>query len=85
VPFSGGRKPTLRSVRIVRMQDSNAATTATGAGTGHEDSSFFSPSDTSGELKAKTDSDRFLIALWWFPRFSCLSQFMRAKPLGCTQ
>ena len=32
VPFSGGRKPTPRSVRIVSMQDSNAATTATGAG-----------------------------------------------------
>ena len=34
VPFSGGRKPTPRSVRIVSMQDSNAATTATGAGGG---------------------------------------------------
>jgi hypothetical protein len=34
VPFSGGRKPTPRSVRIVSMQGSNAATTATGAGTG---------------------------------------------------
>jgi hypothetical protein len=32
VPFSGGRKPTLRFVRIVSMQDSNAATTATGTG-----------------------------------------------------
>jgi hypothetical protein len=32
VPFSGGRKPTPRSVRIVSMQDSNAATTATGTG-----------------------------------------------------
>jgi hypothetical protein len=31
VPFSGGRKPIPRSVRIVSMQDSN---TATGAGTG---------------------------------------------------
>jgi hypothetical protein len=31
VPFSGGRKPTPRSVRIVSMQDSNAATS--GAGT----------------------------------------------------
>jgi hypothetical protein len=30
VPFSGGRKPTPRSVRIVSMQDSNAATSATG-------------------------------------------------------
>jgi hypothetical protein len=35
VPFSGGRKPTPRSVRIVSMQDSNAATSATGgAGAG---------------------------------------------------
>jgi hypothetical protein len=34
LPFSGGHKPTPRSVRIVSMQDSNAATTATGAGTG---------------------------------------------------
>jgi len=35
VPFSGGHKPTPRSVRIVSMQDSNpAATTATGAGAG---------------------------------------------------
>ena len=36
VPFSGGRKPTPRSVRIVSMQDSNAAsaTTPTGAGSG---------------------------------------------------
>ena len=34
VPFSGGRKPTPRSVRIVNMQDSNAvsATAPTGAG-----------------------------------------------------
>src|SRR5216683_6964814 len=32
VPFSGGRKPTPRSVRIVSMQDSNAA--ASGAGSG---------------------------------------------------
>jgi hypothetical protein len=35
VPFSGGRKPTPRSVRIVSMQDSNAATT-TGAGARRE-------------------------------------------------
>ena len=36
MPFSGGRKPTPRSVRIVSMQDSNAAsaTTPTGAGSG---------------------------------------------------
>ncbi|KAF8465157.1 hypothetical protein DFH94DRAFT_360910 [Russula ochroleuca] len=33
VPFSGGRKPTPRSVRIVSMQDSNAAS-ATGGGGG---------------------------------------------------
>jgi hypothetical protein len=33
VPFSDGRKPTPRSVRIVSMQ-SNAATTSTGAGAG---------------------------------------------------
>src|SRR6266852_278115 len=32
VPFSGGRKPTPRSVRIVSMQDSNAATSAGGTG-----------------------------------------------------
>jgi hypothetical protein len=32
VPFSGGRKPTPRSVRIVSMQNSNIATTATGTG-----------------------------------------------------
>jgi hypothetical protein len=32
VPFSGGRKPTPRSVRIVSVQDSNAA--ASGAGSG---------------------------------------------------
>jgi hypothetical protein len=30
VPFSGGRKPTPRSMHIVSMQDSNAATSATG-------------------------------------------------------
>ena len=36
VPFSGGRKPTPRSVRIVSMQDSNAATSAGGTpGGGH--------------------------------------------------
>ncbi|KAF8497819.1 hypothetical protein F5888DRAFT_1906594 [Russula emetica] len=34
VPFSDGCKPTPHSVRIVSMQDSNAATTATDAGTG---------------------------------------------------
>ena len=34
VPFSGGRKPTPRSVRIVSMQDSNAATSATGGPAG---------------------------------------------------
>ena len=36
VPFSGGRKRTPRSVRIVSMQDANAAsaTTPTGAGNG---------------------------------------------------
>jgi hypothetical protein len=32
VPFSGGRKPALRFVRIVSMEVSNAATTATGTG-----------------------------------------------------
>ena len=32
VPFSGGRKPTPCSVRIANMQDSNAATTGSGAG-----------------------------------------------------
>jgi len=31
VPFSGGRKPTPRSVRIVSMQDSNDATSGAGA------------------------------------------------------
>ena len=35
VPFSGGRKPTPRSVRIVSVQDSNAATSATGGAGGH--------------------------------------------------
>ena len=40
VPFSGGRKPTPRSVRIVSMQDSNAATSAAGgAGVGGAGSS----------------------------------------------
>jgi len=34
VPFSGGRKPTPRSVRIVSMQDSNAPPSGTGAGAG---------------------------------------------------
>ena len=34
VPFSGGRKPTPRSVRIVSMQDSNAAASATGGAGG---------------------------------------------------
>jgi hypothetical protein len=34
IPFSGGRKPTPRSVRIVSMQDSNAAAAASGAGSG---------------------------------------------------
>ncbi len=34
VPFSGGRKPTPRSVCIVSVQDSNAATAATGPGAG---------------------------------------------------
>jgi hypothetical protein len=33
-PFSGRRKPTSRSVRIVSMQDSNAATSATGGAGG---------------------------------------------------
>jgi hypothetical protein len=34
VPFSGGRKPTPRSVRIVSMQDSNATASGAGAGSG---------------------------------------------------
>ena len=34
VPFSGGRKPTPRSVRIVSMQDSNAAAVSSSAGGG---------------------------------------------------
>ena len=34
VPSSGGRKPTPRSVRIVSVQDSNAASATTPTGTG---------------------------------------------------
>ena len=36
LPFSGGRKPTPRSIRIVSMQDANVASATTPTGTGSD-------------------------------------------------
>jgi hypothetical protein len=67
VPFSGGRKPTPRSVRIVSMQDSNAAASGAGSGARREPTDPTTTRVSSNAAAAPTPSTPRFPSLPFFP------------------
>jgi hypothetical protein len=67
VPFSGGRKPTPRSVRIVSMQDSNAGASGGGSGARREPADRTTTRVSSNAAAAPTPSTPRFPSLPFFP------------------